>query len=94
MATQNATQEEWYTAREVGERFRLDRNSITKMCQQGRIPHIRIGKAVRIPAAWVEKQSKAYSLEGAHAELSESQLALEGQRIMRALAAAERQGKI
>jgi excisionase family DNA binding protein len=43
----------FYSIREVATTFSLTYNGIYNLVQQGEIPAVRVGKAIRIPGSWV-----------------------------------------
>jgi excisionase family DNA binding protein len=45
----------------------VSRAMITKLCQAGKMPHQRFGRALRIPWGWLYEQVKQASSEGPRA---------------------------
>lgn len=44
---------DYFTAHDVAERLKVSDQQVRKLCQAGRIPHIKHGRLIRIPvAAW------------------------------------------
>ena len=43
----------FYSIREVASTFSLTYNGIYNLVQQGEIPAVRVGRAIRIPGSWV-----------------------------------------
>lgn len=87
-------QVEWVTAQEVAAAFAVDSLTVTRHVNEGKIPAYRFGRAIRIPKSWLDGELERFRTGQSVAEQSEQQLAEEGARIGRALAAATRLGKI
>lgn len=66
--------EEWLTVPEVAERLKLGRSTVYLLIAQNKIPHVKFGTAVRVPArrleAWLEARIRG---EPAEVDLSGGQ---------------------
>lgn len=49
---------EFLTVREVMVRLRMSKNAIYEALERGEIPSVRIGRAYRIPAAWLDLKAR------------------------------------
>lgn len=44
----------FHTVQEVADVLRVDHKTVRDAISRGEIPHVRLGRTIRIPAAWVE----------------------------------------
>lgn len=44
------------TVDEARQILRVGRNQLYEACRNGEVPHLRIGKSIRIPKRWIEQQ--------------------------------------
>lgn len=44
----------WLTSRQLARRLRLHEKTLLRLAREGKLPHLRAGKAVRFPAELVE----------------------------------------